>query len=99
MKTASEPGVVHFSKRTMWPPLLRFAASPGRRSLAWMTVVMSVSYGANSPVTRPGAGRFHAHEMKPEQSDRYGSHSALLSRTHVDAQAVSPSGLPFALWQ
>ncbi len=70
MKTASLPGVIQFLKRTMWPPLLRLAASPGKRSVHWMALDADVSNGANSEVTRPGAASSHAHEMKPEQSER-----------------------------
>lgn len=100
MKTAFVPGVTHFSKSTMCPEFgSRLAASPGFMSAHWMTVDALVSYGANVPVTRPGAGSSHAHEMKPEQSERYGSHCAFDWRMHTDEHAVSPSGCPLALWQ
>jgi hypothetical protein len=70
MNIAVLPGVIQYSKRTMWPTAFLLHASPGWRSTAWMAFETVVSKGANSLVTRPGAGRFHAHEMKPEQSDR-----------------------------
>jgi hypothetical protein len=35
----------------MCPPAVRFAASPGWRSLAWMTLEKLVLNGAKSPVT------------------------------------------------
>src|SRR5579871_4198967 len=78
MKTASWPGVIHSLKITMCPTLFRFAASPGCMSVQLMVVESDVLKGANSSVTRPGGGSCHAHETKPEQSERYGSHCALL---------------------
>jgi hypothetical protein len=47
-----------------------FAASPGFMSAHWMVFDTVVSNGAKVLVTRPGAGSSHAHEMKPEQSER-----------------------------
>jgi len=70
MKTASEPGVIHFSKRTMCPPLSRLTASPGFMSVHWMVFETVVSNGAKVAVTRPGGGSCHAHETNPEQSER-----------------------------
>lgn len=68
-------------------------------SVHWMVFETVVSNGAKVDVTRPGAGSCHAHDTNPEQSERYGSHSELLSRMHVGEQDVSPSGWPFGLWQ
>jgi hypothetical protein len=99
MNIASEPGVIHFSKSTMCPPLSRLAASPGCMSVHWMVFETDVSPGANSLVTSPGAASSHAHETNPEQSERYGSHCGLLWRLHVGEHDVSPSGCPLALWQ
>ncbi len=99
MKTASLPGVTHSLKSTMWPTLLRLAASPGWSAVQSMVVDCAVENGANSSVTRPGAGRPHAHDTRPEQSERYGSHAALLVRLHTAAHDGSASACPFSLWQ
>src|SRR5665213_2621214 len=88
-KTAFVPGAIHPLKSTIWPTLFRFAASPGLRSVHAIDFETVVPNGANSLVTRPGAASPHDHEMSPEQSERYGSHSALLVRLHVVLQAVS----------
>ena len=81
------PGVAHSLNSMMWS--LLFTASPGASSIASMTLVMSILNGANVLVTRPGAGSSHAHDTKPEQSERYGSQSGLSGRSHVDAHAES----------
>src|ERR1044071_664056 len=69
---------IHVSNSMMCVLLL--IASPGRRSVAMIAYVRSVLNGANWLVTRPGAGSFHAHDTRPEQSERYGSQSMLSSR-------------------
>src|SRR5579872_1208018 len=100
MNTASEPGVTQFLKSTMWPVLgYRFAASPGIMSVQLIVFESELPMGAKSPVTRPGGGSSHAHDTKPEQSERYGSHAGLLVRMHTDEHDVSPSGCPLGLWQ
>src|SRR5689334_1542442 len=70
MNVALRPGVTH-SLNSITCSLL-FTASPGARSLAEITCVMSSLNGANVLVTRPGAGNAHAHDTNPEQSERYG---------------------------
>src|SRR5512140_1908088 len=71
-KTARLPGVIHCLKSMMCS--LLFTASPGWSVDAGIAWVMSFLNGANCPVTRPGAPSPHAHDTKPEQSDRYGFH-------------------------
>ena len=78
MNIASEPGVIHFSKSTMCPPLSRLAASPGCMSVHWMVLESVLPNGAKSLVTSPGAESSHAQDTNPEQSERYGSHWGLL---------------------
>ena len=68
------------------------AASPGSMSAHWMVVESLLPTGAKSPVVSPGGGSSHAHDTKPEQSERYGSQAALLSRWQVGEQEVSGSG-------
>jgi hypothetical protein len=70
MKVARLPGTTHSLKSMMCGWL--FTASPGWSDEAGMVCEMSDWKGASSHVTRPGAGRPHAHETRPEQSDRYG---------------------------
>src|SRR4051812_34835421 len=97
MNVASAPGVVHATNSIMWVSLLM--ASPGTRSAAVIALVMSVTNGAKSCVVRPGAGRSHAQDTKPEQSERYGSQSGMSGLVHVEAQSTSASGLWFGAWQ
>ena len=87
MNTAVTPGVIQFLKSITCSSL--FTASPGARSCASIAWVMSFSNGANSPVTRPGAGRPHAHETRPEQSDRYGSQAGFEVRLQVAEHEAS----------
>ena len=61
------------------PPAMGAAAETPQRSSsifessdASMARVMSFTNGANSSVTRPGAGRPQAQDTSPEQSERYG---------------------------
>ena len=68
---------------------VELSASPGCNDSPGIVCETDVLYGANSLVTRPGAGSPHAHETKPEQSDRYGFHDALSSRLHTDEHALS----------
>src|SRR5580704_14434131 len=74
MNVATWFGVTH-PLNSMTCSLL-LTASPGCRSLAAIADVMSLTNGANSPVTRPGGGSSQAQETRPEQSERYGSHAA-----------------------
>src|SRR5690242_13118118 len=97
MNVAVSPGTTHSLNSIMWVLLL--IASPGCRSAAWITWVMSMSNGANVLVTRPGAGSAHAHDTKPEQSERYGSQSGTSGRSHVDGQSASLSCSWFGAWQ
>ena len=97
MNVSVTPSVTHATNSIMCWSL--FTASPGTRSAAWIAVVMSVLNGAKRLVVRPGAGRSHAHDTKPEQSERYGSQAALSGRVQVDAHAASASGLWFGAWQ
>ena len=66
-----------------------FTASPAAKSVAGIAWVMSVWNGANWPVTRPGDGSPHAHDTKPEQSERYGSHCGFDCRLQYVEHAAS----------
>src|ERR1700734_2642274 len=87
MNVAVWPATVHSLKSMMWCSLLTessvLTASPIARVDASIAEVMSSWLGANSAVVRPGAGSSHAHETRPEQSDRYGSHAGLLIRMQI----------------
>src|SRR5580700_5218261 len=104
MNVAAWPGTVHSLKSMMWCSLLTessvLTASPIARVDAWIGEVMSFVLGAKSAVVRPGGGSPHAHETRPEQSDRYGSHAGLLCRMQTEGQEGSiESSAPFGLWQ
>src|SRR5580700_3622819 len=84
MKIAVRPAVTHCLKRMMCSSGVLLRASPGRSWLPSIVCENEVSYGAKSDVTYPPSptgGRPHAHVTKPEQSDRYAFHAALLSRS------------------
>jgi len=61
--------VIHFTNKMMCSEET-FSASPGWRSMPLIACETELSAGANCHVTRPGAGRPHAHDTKPEQSLR-----------------------------
>ena len=85
--TPTLPGVCHCLKRMMWSELL--TASPGWSDSPGTVCETAVLNGANCVVMRPGAGRPHAHETNPEQSERYGSQFLLSCRLQVDEHAES----------
>src|SRR5258708_2120589 len=104
MKVACLPGTVHALKSITWCSLPAessvFTASPGCRSAAGISLVMSFLLGAKPAVLRPGGGNPHAHDTSPEQSERYGSHTAFFSRMQTAGHAGSPASLwPLGLWQ
>ena len=70
-KSASVPGVTHFSKITMCPTSgPGWPRHPGACPRSRSSATLTCRYGANSSVTRPGGGSCQAHETKPEQSER-----------------------------
>src|SRR5438067_4922284 len=104
MNVACLPGMVHALKSITWCSLPAessvFTASPGCRSTAGISLVMSFLLGAKPPVVRPGAGNPQAHDTSPEQSERYGSHAAFFSRMHTAEHAGWIASLwPLGLWQ
>src|SRR3954471_23472132 len=94
---ARMPGRVHSANSIVWWSLL--IASPGSISMPMIACDTAVLNGASVAVVCPGAGRPHAHDTRPEQSERYGSHAALSGRVQVDEQSVSLSCAWFGAWQ
>src|SRR3954471_16351905 len=94
---ARMPGRIHSANSIVWWSLL--IASPGSMSMPMIACDTAVLNGASVAVVRPGAGSPHAHDTRPQQSERYGSHSALSGRVHVDEHAASASCAWFGAWQ
>src|SRR3569833_1721879 len=80
-------GMIHSANSIVWWSLL--IASPGSRSIASIACETEVSNGASVAVVWPGAGKPHAHDTRPEQSERYGSHAALSGRVQVEKHTAT----------